>query len=146
MPERTTLPFQCYTSSIIQHKPKLRLTATTVTNIAMCQFLWQRFDLASDPIFVVFPYVISLCAVCVGYRKCSALRNDQERLHVLLSDVRPNMMTAASGSDGKKENKEKELHKGRLTATNSCCSDGTSSLPLATDARKKTLRRSATNN
>jgi hypothetical protein len=43
------------------------------------------------------------------------------------------MMTAASGSYGKKEKKEKERQKGRLTITNSSCSNGTSSLPLSTD-------------
>jgi len=58
----------------------------------MCQFLWQRFNLLSGPIFVFFPHVISLCVVCVGYRKFCRLRKGKEILGVLLSDVWPNMM------------------------------------------------------
>jgi hypothetical protein len=107
-----------------------------VTNIAIRQFLWQRFNLVSGAIFVVFPYVISLCIVCVGYRKVCGLRKSQEILGVILSDVWPNMMTAASGSDGKKE---KERQKGRLTITNSSCSNGTPSFPLSTATWQKHL-------
>ena len=84
--------FYCYTSSIIQSKLKLRFTVTRVTNIATCQFLWQRLNLVSGPISVVFPYVILLCVVRVDNRKFCRLRKGREILGVLLSDVWPNMM------------------------------------------------------
>jgi hypothetical protein len=127
MPQRAELPF--HTSSIIQNTQKqLRFTATRVTHTAICQFLWQRFHFVTVAIFVVFPYVISLCVVCVGYRKVCGLWKGQGILGVILSDVWPNMMTAASGSDGKKE---KERQKGRLTITNSSRSNGTPSFPLS---------------